>query len=226
MKKERISENFRKTSETEIFCKLNIDGKGLSNINTPIPFMNHMLEQISKHSYIDLVVECSGDVEIDARYLAALPAELSVYRIERGATEDRPLLQSLGLSNSASGNWQTVDVLFSPAVSEGFDVGDLNITLSDKTIPVGIVSVGDGEYLIEEVPAMGGILRLKHKGNEIGAITLPQRERIKVAFENGTPEVLKQLVLLDPACIEAADGADLVVGTSEDADLRLVKGTV
>ena len=68
MKKERIFENFRKTSETEIFCKVNIDGKGLSNINTPIPFMNHMLEQISKHSYIDLFVKCSGDVEIDAHH--------------------------------------------------------------------------------------------------------------------------------------------------------------
>ena len=68
MKKERKSENFRKTSETEIFCKVNIDGKGLSKINTPIPFMNHMLEQISKHSFMDLVVECSGDVEIDAHH--------------------------------------------------------------------------------------------------------------------------------------------------------------
>ena len=37
-------------------------------INTPIPFMNHMLEQISKHSFIDLVVKCSGDVEIDAHH--------------------------------------------------------------------------------------------------------------------------------------------------------------
>ena len=68
MKKDRKHENFRKTSETEIFCKVNIDGKGLSNINTPIPFMNHMLEQISKHCHIDLVVKCSGDVEIDAHH--------------------------------------------------------------------------------------------------------------------------------------------------------------
>ena len=68
MKKERKSENHRKTSETEIFCKVNIDGKGVSNINTPIPFMNHMLEQISKHSHIDLTVKCSGDVEIDAHH--------------------------------------------------------------------------------------------------------------------------------------------------------------
>ena len=68
MKKKRISENFRKTSETEIYCKVNIDGKGLNKINTPIPFINHMLEQISKHSNIDLEVECSGDVEIDAHH--------------------------------------------------------------------------------------------------------------------------------------------------------------
>ena len=68
MKKERISENFRKTSETEIYCKLNIDGKGINKINTPIPFMSHMLEQISKHSHIDLEINCSGDVEIDTHH--------------------------------------------------------------------------------------------------------------------------------------------------------------
>ena len=68
MKKKRISENFRKTSETEIYCKVNIDGKGLNKISTPIPFINHMLEQISKHSYIDLDVKCLGDIEIDAHH--------------------------------------------------------------------------------------------------------------------------------------------------------------
>ena len=68
MKKDRIAENSRKTSETEIYCKVNIDGKGLNKINTPIPFINHMLEQISKHSYIDLDVKCTGDVEIDAHH--------------------------------------------------------------------------------------------------------------------------------------------------------------
>ena len=68
MKKKRISENFRKTSETEIYCKVNIDGKGKNKINTPIPFMNHMLEQVSKHGYIDLDVKCSGDIEIDAHH--------------------------------------------------------------------------------------------------------------------------------------------------------------
>ncbi len=66
--KERKSENYRKTSETEIYCKINIDGKGLSKISTTIPFIDHMLEQISKHSHIDLEVKCDGDLEIDAHH--------------------------------------------------------------------------------------------------------------------------------------------------------------
>ena len=66
MKKQRKSEKFRKTSETEIYCKLNIDGQGLNMINTPNPFITHMLEQISKHSYFDLEIKCSGDIDIDA----------------------------------------------------------------------------------------------------------------------------------------------------------------
>tara|TARA_E500000178_G_C17032883_1_gene761548 strand:+ start:2091 stop:2687 length:597 start_codon:yes stop_codon:yes gene_type:complete len=68
MKKKRQAENYRKTSETDIYCKVNIDGKGINNINTPSPFMNHMLEQISKHSLIDLNIECKGDIEIDAHH--------------------------------------------------------------------------------------------------------------------------------------------------------------
>ena len=68
MKKKRISENFRKTSETEIYCKVNLDGKGLNEIVTPIPFIDHMLQQISRHSFIDLQVKCSGDIEIDAHH--------------------------------------------------------------------------------------------------------------------------------------------------------------
>ena len=68
MKKKRQAENYRKTSETDIYCKVNIDGKGINNINTPLPFMNHMLAQISKHSLIDLNIECKGDIEIDAHH--------------------------------------------------------------------------------------------------------------------------------------------------------------
>ena len=66
--KKRKAEYLRKTSETEIFCRVNIDGKGVHNIETPIPFFTHMLEQVSKHSMIDMDIECKGDIEIDAHH--------------------------------------------------------------------------------------------------------------------------------------------------------------
>ena len=55
----------RKTSETDITMKLDLDGTGKYNISTGVNFFNHMLESFSKHSMIDLDVQASGDIEID-----------------------------------------------------------------------------------------------------------------------------------------------------------------
>ncbi|MDR0912051.1 MAG: imidazoleglycerol-phosphate dehydratase HisB [Methanobrevibacter sp.] len=61
----RIAEVSRKTSETDIEIKLNLDGDGNYNIDTGVNFFNHMLESFSKHSFIDLNVIAKGDIEID-----------------------------------------------------------------------------------------------------------------------------------------------------------------
>lgn len=53
----------RKTKETEIEVKLNIDGKGRSKISGPIPFMNHLLACFSKHGVFDLSIRIRGDIE-------------------------------------------------------------------------------------------------------------------------------------------------------------------
>ncbi len=58
----------RKTRETQIRVELNLDGKGESRIATPVPFLDHMLDQIARHGFFDLVVEATGDVEIDAHH--------------------------------------------------------------------------------------------------------------------------------------------------------------
>lgn len=55
----------RKTSESDISIKINLDGKGDYNISTGINFFNHMLESFSKHSMIDLEVLAKGDTEVD-----------------------------------------------------------------------------------------------------------------------------------------------------------------
>jgi imidazoleglycerol-phosphate dehydratase len=61
----RISNVSRKTSETDISIKMNLDGEGKYDIETGINFFNHMLESFSKHSMIDLDVKAVGDIEID-----------------------------------------------------------------------------------------------------------------------------------------------------------------
>ncbi len=55
----------RKTKETNISAKLALQGSGNSNISTGIGFFNHMLESFSKHSLIDLEIDCNGDLEVD-----------------------------------------------------------------------------------------------------------------------------------------------------------------
>lgn len=61
----RIATLSRKTSETDITIKMNLDGTGVYNISTGVNFFNHMLEAFSKHSMIDLDVQAVGDIEID-----------------------------------------------------------------------------------------------------------------------------------------------------------------
>ena len=59
----------RKTKETEISLKLNLDGSGNSKIDTPLKFLNHMLENFAKHASFDLEVSASGDVDVDDHHL-------------------------------------------------------------------------------------------------------------------------------------------------------------
>ncbi len=61
----RTSQVRRATRETEIEVELNIDGTGIHDIQTSIPFLDHMLSQLSRHGYFDLNIRASGDTEID-----------------------------------------------------------------------------------------------------------------------------------------------------------------
>jgi imidazoleglycerol-phosphate dehydratase len=65
----RIAEVSRKTNETNISIKLNIDGQGRANINFPIGFMAHMLNTFARHGLFDLEIAASGDLEVDQHHL-------------------------------------------------------------------------------------------------------------------------------------------------------------
>lgn len=64
----RIAEVHRRTSETDIRVRIDIDGGGLSRLNTGIGFFDHMLEQIARHGLIDLEIQAKGDLHIDGHH--------------------------------------------------------------------------------------------------------------------------------------------------------------
>ncbi len=64
----RIAKLTRTTSESSVELELNLDGSGVSQIETTVPFYNHLLTALSKHSLIDLKISAKGDTGIDAHH--------------------------------------------------------------------------------------------------------------------------------------------------------------
>ncbi|MDY7540188.1 imidazoleglycerol-phosphate dehydratase HisB [Undibacterium sp. RTI2.1] len=68
MQAQRTAEVSRNTNETQIRVAINIDGTGKQKLNTGVPFLDHMLDQIARHGLIDLEIEAVGDLHIDAHH--------------------------------------------------------------------------------------------------------------------------------------------------------------
>ena len=64
----RIAKLSRKTSESNVELSLNLDGSGTSKISTTVPFFDHVLTALAKHSLIDLEIQATGDTEIDIHH--------------------------------------------------------------------------------------------------------------------------------------------------------------
>ena len=64
----RTSEIYRKTNETDIYIKIDLDGTGKSTIDTGIAFFDHMLDQIARHGQIDLEITVKGDLQVDEHH--------------------------------------------------------------------------------------------------------------------------------------------------------------
>jgi len=64
----RVAQIRRKTRETEIALRMNLDGRGKSEISTGIPFLNHMLDLVTRHGGFDLKLKATGDLGVDQHH--------------------------------------------------------------------------------------------------------------------------------------------------------------
>ncbi len=64
----RIGEKTRKTKETDITCRIELDGSGNAEIDSGIGFFDHMLESFAKHGFFDLNLKCEGDLLVDGHH--------------------------------------------------------------------------------------------------------------------------------------------------------------
>ncbi len=76
----------RNTSETQITISINLDGTGVANFETGVPFLDHMLDQVARHGLIDIDVKANGDLHIDAHHTVE----------DIGITLGQALMQALG----------------------------------------------------------------------------------------------------------------------------------
>ena len=111
----RIAELSRKTNETDVYISLNLDGNGTYEINTGIPFFDHMLEQLGRHSGFDLVVKAQGDVQVDSHHTVedvGIVLGQALYQ----CTRTRPALQDMAVRCFL---WMTLYVLRRWIFAEG-----------------------------------------------------------------------------------------------------------
>ncbi len=114
----------RLTHETQIFVELDLDGIGVVEVSTGVPFFDHMLAQLGKHGGLDLTVRAKGDVEIDAHHTVE----------DTAITLGQALREALGEKSGIS------------------RFGDAMVPL-DETLVAAAVDLSGRPYVVHEEPA-------------------------------------------------------------------------
>lgn len=198
------------------------------------------IEALSSRATVDspLKIHLVGEVAVDStrldKSLRRSESQASpicqVLRIQREGPEPTIRLATLGVAESIEG-WDRVDVwiaLDGQAVErQAVDTPPLettqNITVSENGNPIDrpLRLRPDGIYELRGREADGSTLEVSLDGRNVGAITLPDRSRIRVQIEAGSPLAIRQLIALDPACeLVDADG-EVTIGASESCNFRL-----
>lgn len=91
----RVAQVHRVTNESDVLVELDVDGSGLVQIETGVPFFDHMLSQLGKHGLIDLTVRTTGDTDVDAHH-SVEDTSLALGQALRQALGDKSGLRRFG----------------------------------------------------------------------------------------------------------------------------------
>lgn len=135
----RTAEVTRKTGETDITIKLDLDGSGTCDIATGVPFFDHMLNAFGRHGLFDLTVHAAGDVEVDAHHTVEDTG------IVLGEAFAQALGNKAGITRFASETIPMDETLVMAAV----DISGRGQAYCDLPVPTGRVGSFDTELAVE-----------------------------------------------------------------------------
>lgn len=163
-----------------------------------------------------------GEVELHAWRPESLGDHVRLRCLPRESPLKRIGLSHLGISDAASDRWECVDVGFAFESPSPIQSSDISVTVNNLASTAPLIQSDEQSFRIADVPASGGVLAIRYAGREVGAITLPLQNPIRVSLEDGVPEPLRQLVEVDKACQIVPEGdAEVKIGASEDCQFRL-----
>jgi hypothetical protein len=179
-----------------------------------------------------ITIHIIGDAPVDKWSLSALQTKyddgrspaLSVFRVKQKPLPRQSALATLGVSDSASGDWNRVDVWIAFAEPNQVPMKIIRVLLDGKPLSRPLVATrNDGIFEIHGVAANGGLIEVVCDGRPVGALTLPDRDLIRVYIDGDTPQALRQLIQLDTACeiVTRPTDAEVVISSSSDANFRL-----
>ncbi len=182
---QRSAEIVRKTRETDIHLTLHLDGQGRSDIQTGIGFLDHMLELFARHSLVDLVVTCTGDLHVDGHHTT------EDVGICLGQAIDRALGDRAGIRRYGHVVLPMDETLVTVAV----DLGGRPYWVWDVTMPTERVGTFDSELVADfwQAVATQGRMNLHvllHHGRNT--------HHVSEAIFKGAARALRAALELDP----------------------------
>ncbi len=177
-------------------------------------------------------VHVVGDAPVGQKTLDSIASNLKsteafqLFRTSSREADKQPELETLGAADAADGGFESVDVWF--GVRDGstpVTADRVSVTVNDSAVDQPLTTRTSGHFALRNVPANGGTLAVMIDGNELGRLTIPTRNRIRVQLASDVPETLRELISLDAACEIVSENADVKVGTGADCDFKVVADT-